>query len=160
MPIDQAKLKAMKAGGAAKVGGQRVNAAPKAAAAAQGGNKATSEVMTAIGRLGGKPVPKVSEAWMFHGDNTIQIFRNPKVTTTGQANAWVIQGASQRSAMGPEVMMEALQHMGMEQIGALQNMLGSMGGAGGMPMGMPGMMGGDDVPNFDEVEGEEAPDLV
>ena len=49
--------------------------------------------------------------------------------------------------------------MGMEQIAQLQSMLGAMGGPGGMPMGMPGM-GGDDVPNFDEVEGEEAPDLV
>lgn len=163
MPIDPEKLKALKANGPAKVGGQRVKAAPKPVQTAQG--KAAAEVVSAVNRLGGRQIPKVAEVWMFHADNQIQVFKQPKIIAAVAANAWCIQGKSVTKPMGPENMTEALQHMSIEGLQQLSSMLGMPPGGGmppgmGMP-GMPGMPGFGDVPNFDEAQDEEeAPELV
>jgi nascent polypeptide-associated complex subunit beta len=159
MPIDQAKLKALKANGPSKVGGQRVATHTKSAGsgAATGGNKAAAEIVTAINRLGGRAIPKVTEACIFLPDDKVQIFKNPKVTAAVQANTWAIQGKSVTKGLA-ESMTEVLQHMGMDNLNSLQAMVQAMGNMPGMPP-MPGM-GGDMIPNFDEVEDEEAPELV
>lgn len=126
MPIDQAKLKALKAQGPAKVGGQRV-AKPAAKAEKTGAAADAAKVSQAVNRLGGKAIPGVSEVWMFVGNEQTLQFNNPKVTAAVQCNTWAITGKPVKKPVA-ECFTQALPHMGLDNMGALQQLLGAMGG--------------------------------
>lgn len=151
MPVDQAKLAALKAQGSSKIGGQRVKTAPKAAVSAD-----QQKVITAVNRLGGRPVPNVTEACIFLNDQNVLLLKNPKVVAAAQANTWAFTGKAQKAnpaSLGPSF----LEHLGMNNIQSLLSQISPDALANAQNAAAAAGLNAE-VPNFDEAE--EAPDLV
>lgn len=149
--FDPEKLKALQQRKTAKIGGQRVKKPIPSS------NKETAsdrKVVNAVQKLGGRPL-QVTELNFFSASSPqVTQFTKPKAVVAPQSNTWLFTGKGVTRPIA-EALPGIMNHLGIENIAALRD---AFGAPGDIPTEAAG--GADDVPNFDEVEDEEAPELV
>lgn len=108
-----------------------------------------AKLTATLKKVGANTIPGIEEVNFFKDDGNVIQFKNPKLQAAVGANTFAVSGPSEIKSL-QEVLPSALSSLGMNDISALQNMMGAAGG-----MGQPTIPEGDDDEDDDDV-----PDLV
>merc|ERR1739845_64759 len=117
-------------------------------------NASDQKLSLALKKIGVQQMAGIEEVNLFHNDDTITHFQQPKVQFSSPANTYVVSGNAERKeilALLPGI----INQLGPDALAYLKNFQESMGAQGGMD-DIPDLAD-DDVP---ELAADDVPELV
>lgn len=146
----RAKMIAKRFGGTStSTGGKGSVRRKKKAQSRSASAQSDAKLGTTLKKLGATNIPGIEEVNFFKEDGKVIHFKNPKVQAAIGANTYVISGPCETKPL-QELLPGIVSQLGMDNLSALQNMAGAQGGAPGAAT----------IPEGDEEEDDDVPDLV